>query len=504
MKIASKAGRRQLILTLAAVFALVIGCFIYMVQASQTYLIELGLSPNDLIDGTATVELSEEGIVDAAPVMTQMEEDGFISLNVFVKSLQPGSVDVTIRWDCLNMDDGTVQTIHSTDELYVTQLGMIYDKTTDNFNGIHALMVLVIGLMVITAVSLIISIIRRKREGDFSYSMVGQCGVVVFNVISALIITVEWIAMMIHHMSPNFNMVVELLLETGKIFAYLTIIPLGLLALSLALSNIMLVRHEGFRIQNLLGIFLGIVLLIAIVTMYILNHVIIFDSLESYYITTLISILFAFSYCYFECMLISTIVCAAICTRYQPPYNLDYIIILGCAIRADGTPTPLLRGRADRALQFGREQIEKTGKRVVYVPSGGQGSDEVMSESQSMANYLMEQGIPAERICMEDRSTNTFQNMAYSKAVIENHADDMNSVNIGFSTTNYHVFRGYTLADKLKMKVKGLSAKTKLYFFPNAFLREFIGLLWEQRVRHIVFIVLQALFLAAIYLVVNL
>ena len=37
------------------------------------------------------------------------------------------------------------------------------------------------------------------------------------------------------------------------------------------------------------------------------------------------------------------------------------------------------------------------------------------------------------------------------------------------------------------MTVKGLSAKTKLYFFPNAFIREFIGLLWEKKLLHILY-----------------
>ena len=47
---------------------------------------------------------------------------------------------------------------------------------------------------------------------------------------------------------------------------------------------------------------------------------------------------------------------------------------------------------------------------------------------------------------------------------------------------------GYILAKKIGMKVRGLSAKTKLYFFPNAFLREFIGLLWDQRKKHLIFL----------------
>ena len=160
-----------------------------------------------------------------------------------------------------------------------------------------------------------------------------------------------------------------------------------------------------------------------------------------------------------------------------------------------------MRGRVDRALQFEKEQHDKTGKHAKFVPSGGQGSDEVISEAESMKRYLMEQGVPEERIVKEDRSVNTLQNMAFSKKVIEGDAGSLDDVNVGFSTTNYHVFRGYTLADRIRMKVEGLSAKTKLYFFPNAFIREFIGLLWEKKFRHILFIVLLTLGLGALYYV---
>ena len=106
-----------------------------------------------------------------------------------------------------------------------------------------------------------------------------------------------------------------------------------------------------------------------------------------------------------------------------------------------------------------------------------------------MKRTLAELGVPEERIVKEDKSVNTYQNMAFSKKVIESDSNSENC-NIGFSTTNYHVFRGYTLAEKLGMKVKGLSAKTKLYFFPNAFIREFIGLLWEKKLLHIMYAML--------------
>ena len=184
-------------------------------------------------------------------------------------------------------------------------------------------------------------------------------------------------------------------------------------------------------------------------------------------IMNVVSPIISFCFCYLECLLVSTIFCGV------------------------------------ASVSFEKEQYEKWDKHAKFVPSGGQGSDEVVSEAECMKCYLMDQGIPEERILKEDKSVNTYQNMAFSKKVIEADSGDLSKAQIAFSTTNYHVFRGYTLAEKLGIKVKGISAKTKLYFFPNAFLREFIGLLFEQKKRHLFFMISGVLFFTGLYYVLN-
>ena len=52
---------------------------------------------------------------------------------------------------------------------------------------------------------------------------------------------------------------------------------------------------------------------------------------------------------------------------------------------------------------------------------------------------------------------------------------------VAFSTTNYHVFRSGLCARRVKMRAVGMGAKTKWYFWPNAAVREFVGLLTEHR-----------------------
>ena len=96
-----------------------------------------------------------------------------------------------------------------------------------------------------------------------------------------------------------------------------------------------------------------------------------------------------------------------------------------------------------------------------------------------MRDWLIANGVPAERIILEDRSTDTAENMRFSKAKIE--AAGMGK--IAFFTTNYHVFRAGLKARQVKMRAVGMGAPTKWYFWPNAAVREFVGLLTEHRLK---------------------
>ena len=179
-------------------------------------------------------------------------------------------------------------------------------------------------------------------------------------------------------------------------------------------------------------------------------------------------------------MLIGTIVADGFAAKYEPEKNVDFLIILGCGLRKDGTLTPLLKGRADRAIDFYERQKKETGKELTFITSGGQGADEVVSESCAMKRYLTERGIPEDRVLEENRSTNTFENMKFSQEIIQSINPDGN---IAFSTTNYHVFRSGIFARRVKMRAIGMGAKTKWYFWPNAAVREFAGLLSKHRVK---------------------
>lgn len=160
-----------------------------------------------------------------------------------------------------------------------------------------------------------------------------------------------------------------------------------------------------------------------------------------------------------------------------------------------------------------REQIKACGKEAVLIPSGGQGGSEPMPEAEAMGRYLRECGIPERAILQEDQSRNTYQNMAFSKKLIEEReggvrcseecgaggaadssaggtvgcADDKNVI---FVTTNYHVFRSGVWAGLAGLRAEGLGSKTKWWFWPNAFVRECVGLLANRIVPEAVCLVI--------------
>ena len=90
-----------------------------------------------------------------------------------------------------------------------------------------------------------------------------------------------------------------------------------------------------------------------------------------------------------------------------------------------------------------------------------------------MYAYLVEKGIGADRLILEDSSRNTVQNIKNSRELIPDGIE-----NIGIVTSNFHVFRGVRLA-----KANGFSeggrhhTPSGVYFLPNNMLREFFGVM---------------------------
>ncbi|MBR0385495.1 MAG: YdcF family protein [Erysipelotrichaceae bacterium] len=347
--------------------------------------------------------------------------------------------------------------------------------------SINAVSFVVVAWLIAVIVILIVSFIRQLQYNPYSYNTIYYISFAIFAFFTllAFFYTVHNIHVAGYGGMTAIINVLYGLQNTATGYMVISFPILAIAAILLCISNVQLLRKEGGGFSNYLGIILSIVVVGGNLFLYF-NNMYVMGSENEVFIHDMLVSLYSSIYIYFECMIIGTIIASIIAITYKPDYDQDFIIILGCALKSDGTPSPILAGRIERGLQFYRQQMAATGKLALFITSGGQGADEIISESASMRNYLMKQGVPEDHILMEDRSTTTYENLKYSKEII----DRVNPEGkVLIATSGFHVFRAGLMARRVKLKAIGIGSKTKWYFWPNATVREFVGLISQHRLK---------------------
>lgn len=155
-------------------------------------------------------------------------------------------------------------------------------------------------------------------------------------------------------------------------------------------------------------------------------------------------------------------------------------MFFGSGLIRDKVP-PLLASRIHKAIDFYWKQANVAHPPTIIF-SGGQGPDENLSEAEAMQTYAIEKGIPPEHTLKKDRSVNTYQNMLFSKQMMDSLKNGKyNSI---FTTNNFHLLRASLFAKKSGLTSQGIGSKTALYYWPNAMIREYIAILVMNRKRH--------------------
>ena len=315
------------------------------------------------------------------------------------------------------------------------------------------------------------------RHSWYGYGMAANMGGALFCAMQAIVFT----QVMAAGEATSFYDLALLITTIADRFVDVLLVPVAAIAALVCASNLVLMRHEGARPTNLLGVFASIAFVIA----YAALEASAFIPSDSYggtvAIFTLGSVI-ATAISFGLALLIGVSLAAWLAARHVPSFPRDYVMVLGCGMRSDGTPTPLLAGRVDAALAYADRQVEAGHAAPTLVPSGGQGADEPMSEAACMARYAEQRHAGDLRIIEEGRSTTTRENFACSAPLIAEDAGAGARPRVAFATTNYHVFRAYVYAHEADLDAEGIASPTKFYFWPNAFLREFAGLLVRRAV----------------------
>ena len=364
----------------------------------------------------------------------------------------------------------------------------ILSKTnlTDNVLLSKSIQIILILFLIRISIGCTLYIKTQYEKQKYSYSLIMNLGLLIVININILrqsnLLVQNWKVLNIVDIYNNT-------LKSFSYFAILLLPAIVILALYCIITNIVLIKKEGFAPRRLLGIFIGFIAIFGILgsqgIYYLIKTLLI--GTEHHFIKYTLDVCINATLSYLYTLMIATLYCNIEAAAHIPKYDKDYIIILGSKINEDGTLTPLLKGRADKAIAFGKRQYEQSKKKIIYIPSGGKGKDEKISEAEAIKNYLIENGINKKQIIIENKSKSTFENMKFSKEIIDKYNKD---AKISFSTTNYHVFRSGIIANEQGIDCEGMGSRTKWYFYCNALIREFIANLVHEKKNHIILLLL--------------
>ncbi|SNV71742.1 putative lantibiotic resistance protein [Mammaliicoccus stepanovicii] len=323
-------------------------------------------------------------------------------------------------------------------------------------------------MMVVTLALLILFVISFKID----YRQYKNVFLLCMLFISIFILLVRSIAIPVLSIHLNINY----LLITNIVYGLIVIVAM-LLSL---LNTKKKMANEGRFMTNMIVLGYG--------AFIFLNFIIILFKPEI--IVTLgngiIPIYISFIFYYLNLMFISHNIYAWLISAISKRKKSQYIIVLGAGIIGDKV-TPLLKARLDKAIK-----LQRKNKNTKIIVSGGQGDDEIISEAEAMKQYLLNNGVLNETIIKEEKSTNTEENLIYSYRIMEKMDAHPFSIIV---SNHFHILRAGLISKKLKMKATVTGGSSKKYFYPNAYVREFIAILYMYIMTHTVIIILLSIML---------
>lgn len=151
---------------------------------------------------------------------------------------------------------------------------------------------------------------------------------------------------------------------------------------------------------------------------------------------------------------------------------VDAIIVLGAGVNGE-TPSLTLQTRIRKAADYMELHPE-----VPVVLSGGQGPGEAITEAECMRRALWTNSEEwNRRYLLEDHSTSTAENFAFSKALLEEQDIDTYTAVIGVVTNDFHMFRAKLIAQREGLTTVGVPAELPWWWLTaNYYVREAFAL----------------------------
>ncbi len=130
--------------------------------------------------------------------------------------------------------------------------------------------------------------------------------------------------------------------------------------------------------------------------------------------------------------------------------DVDCVIVLGCFVRPDGTPSNMLYDRLDVGCN-----LYLGGAAPKLLMSGDHGQHEY-DEVNNMKNFAMDLGIPSGDVFMDHAGFSTYDSMYRARDIFE-------CKKVIIVTQEYHLYRALYVAKKLGLEAYGVPADSREY-----------------------------------------
>lgn len=129
-----------------------------------------------------------------------------------------------------------------------------------------------------------------------------------------------------------------------------------------------------------------------------------------------------------------------------PPGEVDCILVLGCGVYADGSPTPMLYDRLARGVE-----LYGAGWADVLLLSGDNRSADY-NELATMDRVAQDLGAPAEAITLDYAGLSTYDSLYRAREIF-------GVASLVIVTQDYHLSRALYLAEALGLEAWGVAAE---------------------------------------------
>ena len=119
-----------------------------------------------------------------------------------------------------------------------------------------------------------------------------------------------------------------------------------------------------------------------------------------------------------------------------PPEGVDCILVLGCGVYADGSPTPMLYDRLARGVEL----------------YGAGWSDVLLLSGDTMDRVAQDLGAPAEAITLDYAGLSTYDSLYRAREIF-------GVTSLVIVTQDYHLSRALYLAEALGLEAWGVAAE---------------------------------------------